>query len=132
MSVAMKAAMGEPTSLIKAQRCWNEIAPDWIVALAIECDRTSQRRTARRLGISESTINRALSNTYGASLASIEEKVRGSLMGKEVSCPVLGTIGADRCQREQRMPKAFTSPIRIRLHKACRSGCPHSHLGDSK
>lgn len=132
MNATVKAIAPEPTSLIKAQRCWNEAAPDWIVALAIECDRTSQRRAARRLGISESTINRALSNSYGASLASIEEKVRGSLMGKEVTCPVLGLIGADRCQREQRMPKTFSSPIRVRLHKACRSGCQHSHLGDGK
>ena len=54
--------------------------------------------------------------------------VISTLMQDAVECPVLGEIPADRCLLEQRKPQAASSPQRLRLYRACRSGCPHSRI----
>ena len=46
--------------------------------------------------------------------------------------PVLGEIRRDTCLDWQAKPFAITSAHRTRMHRACRDGCPHSHLGDGE
>lgn len=100
----------------------------WVEALRAECARTSQARTARRLGISASTVNQVLNGTYKADAARIEERIRGELMNERVLCPVMGEISKRKCVDVQALPFAATNPQRVALYKACRSGCPHSSL----
>lgn len=101
---------------------------DWIEALRTECERTSQSRTARRLGVSPTMVNQALNGTYKGNIARLETLVRGELMSETVECPVLGEITKRRCLDEQARPFAPTNPQRVACYKACRSGCPHSSL----
>lgn len=109
-----------------AQAAWGEATPDWVRILAEEVDRTTQTATAKRLGYSSSVVSQTLGKSYAGDLSSVEQAVRGALMGATVECPVLGEIGRDMCLDEQRMPAAATSAMRMQLWRACRAGCPHS------
>jgi transcriptional regulator with XRE-family HTH domain len=96
----------------------------------VECERTSQSKVAKRLGVSAAMVNQVLKGSYSGNLANIEGRVRGELMGLEVDCPALGKISRRDCLDFQNLPFAATSPVRIRLYRACRSGCPFSSLTD--
>lgn len=109
-----------------AATAWGEAIPDWVTVLAEEVDRTTQTATARRLGYSSSVVSQTLARSYAGDLRSVEQAVRGALMGATVACPVLGEIGRDMCLEEQRMPAAPTSAMRMQLWRACRGGCQHS------
>ena len=113
----------------RARRAWGDEAPDWILELARACDRQSQRRLSQRLGYSPSTINQVLSNTYRGDLKAVRKAVSGALMHGTVTCPILGEIPSHRCLSIQRQPFAATNALRVRLYRACRSGCPNSRLG---
>lgn len=102
--------------------------PDWIAALRLECQRTSQNRAAKRLGISAATISLVLNNRYPADTASLEARIRGELLSETVECPVLGEISRRVCCDEQAKPFAATNPIRVALYRACRGGCKNSFL----
>ena len=56
------------TAMERATTAWGRTAPDWIIALAEECDRTSQRRAAERISYSPAAVNQILSKTYKAGL----------------------------------------------------------------
>lgn len=96
------------------------------MALAQECQRSTQATVAKKLGVSPTTVNLALGNTYPSPLDKLEGKVRGALMGVTVTCPVLGSIGRDQCLAAQARPFAATSSIRVRVYHACRAGCAHA------
>lgn len=102
--------------------------PEWIVCLADACARTTQTAVADQLGVSGSMLSQALANRYPGDMASLEQRVRGALMGATVSCRVLGEIRADRCLTEQQARFSAASSIRIRLYHECRGGCPHSRI----
>lgn len=106
---------------------------DWIEALKSECKRTSQTRAATAIGYSASTVNQVLKGTYKGDMKSIEQAVRGALMGATVECPVIGEIPRNRCIDHQRRAGKFaaTNPMRVQLHQACRNGCKHSQGGES-
>ena len=103
--------------------------PDWIIALDDEVKRTSQRRAARRIGYAGTTVSQVLSGSYGGNVAHVKAAVEGAFMGAKVTGPVLGEIRRDQCLKEQRRPLVPTNPERVKLYRACRSGCPHSHIG---
>jgi hypothetical protein len=111
--------------LARARAAWGD-PPDWIVALAVEANRTTLKAAADRIGYSAPVVSEALSATYRGSLARVEERVRGALMGLTVDCPILGDIGRDRCLDEQKEPFRATSAMRARLWHACRGGCRHA------
>lgn len=113
-----------------AQAAWAELGgcPDWIIVLAEECDRTSQRQVAVRIGYSAGAVNQVLAAKYKAPLGRIEQAVRGAYLSAVVDCPAAGEIAADRCLEIQRQPWAATNPQRVRLYTACRSGCTHSRI----
>lgn len=102
---------------------------DWLETLRQECQQTSQNRVATRLGVSSAMISQALRGIYPGDLNGLRKRVEGELMGSEVSCPVLGDISSRQCLDCQRQPFAATNAQRVRLYRACRSGCPNSQLG---
>lgn len=115
----------------KAQAAWDE-APDWVLVLAEFCDRHGLAGAEPKLGYSKSAISTAIAGKYGGDMKRFEEMVRIGLMSEAVECPVLGTIGRERCLAEQKTPFRATSSQRVRLHQACRSGCPFSTHTKSK
>lgn len=105
--------------------------PDWVWALAGECDRSSQGKAAKRLNVSPSMVNQALKGTYTGDTARLESKVRGEFMSQTVNCPVLGEISTRKCLDEQKRPFASTNPLRVAVYRACRSGCANFRGGKS-
>ncbi len=101
---------------------------DWIYVLQQACNDSSQNRIAVRLGVSSSMISQALRGKYPGDLSGLQKRVEGELMGSAVHCPVLGEISSRQCLDCQRMPFAATNAQRVRLYRACRSGCPNSQL----
>ena len=108
------------SAITNAQESWGDELPDWIHVLAQECDHTSQKKVADRIGYSPTAVNTLLKNTYGAELGSIEQAVRGALLSATVECPVMGDLLANICLKNQRRPFAATNPQRVRLYSACR------------
>ncbi|MEO1974787.1 MAG: hypothetical protein ABGX15_01400 [Paracoccaceae bacterium] len=108
-----------------ARDAWGEGIPDWIVALAQECDRTSQNRTAKRLGRSASFVSNILRKRYEASLTAAEEVVRGTLMSGMVDCPALGEIGSHVCLKWRRKARQFdnVNSQSVTMYRAC-NRCP--------
>ncbi|TGG92507.1 XRE family transcriptional regulator [Natronospirillum operosum] len=101
---------------------------DWMEVLREECKHTSQNRMAQRLGVSSSMVSQALKGVYPGDLSKLQRRVEGELMGSSVNCPVLGEISTRECLDCQRRPFAATNAQRVRLYRACRSGCPNSQL----
>ena len=125
MSAAAKATQ---TAAKKAAQAWGREAPDWILALAAEVDRTSGREAARAIGYSASVVSQVLGKSYPGDMGSVEARVLGALLGALVTCPVMGDTRRDRCMSEQKKNHVGTSSMRTRLFHACRGGCPHSRL----
>lgn len=107
---------------------WGEDAPDWVIALADACADRSQTAVARQIGFSSTTISQIMRKKYDASMDSIAAAVKGAFLGSHISCPILGEIARDKCVNEQRRITPGSSPVSIRLHRACRSGCPFSFI----
>lgn len=110
----------------RVARLWGANAPDWIRALAAECDRSSQGECAARLGISPAVVNQVLGHSYKGRLDRVEQRVRGELMRETCDCPVLGEISRRDCLDHQVRAKTFrpTNPMRVRLYAAC-PACPN-------
>lgn len=119
--------MNAGTSFVSiARAAWGDAMPDWVLALAEEVDRTSQTAAARRIGYTSSVVSGTLANNYKGKLQNVEDKVRAALMGATVWCPELDEIPRSMCFEEQAKPGMPTSPLRMRIWRACRAGCPHS------
>jgi hypothetical protein len=114
--------------LAKAQTCWQPSTPDWIVLLAEVCNAEGQASAGRRIGYSASAVSSILSNSYKGDMVGIEATVRGVLMAETVMCPVAGELGRNVCASWQKRPFSTASANAVRMHQACRSGCPHSRL----
>lgn len=108
-----------------AREGWGADMPDWIEALAKACMLTSQAQVARELDRSGAIVSQVLRNTYTASTARIEERVRGKYMAGTVICPALGSLPTDQCQdwREKAQEFGYGSPLRARMYRACHR-CP--------
>lgn len=119
------------TALERARSAWGDALPDWIEAMAIACDMTSQARVAKAMGYTPAVVSTLLRRAYAADLSNVEKAARGAFMNATVECPVLGTISAGQCVREQRRPFDSTTHQRVVLFRMCRSGrCPHSGRGE--
>ncbi len=106
---------------------WGANAPDWIKAIAKNCDETSQTRVARLFGCSPAVINQTLRNRYPGDMARIAEVARSIYLSSKVDCPVLGPISRSQCEGEQVKEGRTSSPIRARLYRACRNGCAYAN-----
>lgn len=103
---------------------------NWLDALRRECEKSSQERIARRLGVSAAVINQALKGKYKGNIDRIQALVEGAFMGATVDCPMIGEMPRDRCIEHQGRPFAATNPARVQLYHACRNGCPNSRIRD--
>lgn len=115
-------------NLDMARAAWGAELPDWVQALARECDATSQAVAGKRLEISGSTVNQVLRNRYPAGLDRVAATVRGRLMQATVECPVLGALLTDLCKEWQdkaAAPFHDTGGLRRKMRAACRA-CPRS------
>lgn len=128
MSESVNVNEKNKSFLDKARDAYGENLPDWIETLALEADRTTQSAAALRIGYCGAVVSGLINKKYTGDWDRTEAKVRGALMGEEVLCPEAGSIRRDRCLNEQKMPFNASSPHRIALYRACRSGCEHSRL----
>lgn len=102
--------------------------PDWESVLREEISKSSQNKVAKKLGVSASMVSQALKGTYPGNLTLLIERVEGAFMNRSCECPVLGDIPANECLDHQNRPFSATNPQRVRIYRACRNGCTHSHL----
>lgn len=109
----------------KARSAWGDL-PAWVETLAEAVNGSSQVDVSVRLGFSNSLISQVLSKSYRGDMAAVSRRVAGALMGERVTCPVMGDIGRDHCEREQSRPFAATSALRTALFHACRAGCANA------
>lgn len=117
--------MSGPVEL--ATQAWGHPLPDWIEALALACERSSQAQVAKVLGRSGAVVSQVLRRCYGADMARIEERVRGVYLDGRVICPALGELPANECQDWRGKARVFAvgNPLRTRMFRACKS-CPRN------
>lgn len=111
------------SSLERAQSAYGEDLPDWVEQLAIEADRTSQKRVSERLGYTVGAVNAVLGKKYKADTSAIETRVRGILMSDKIICPMLGEIGPHKCRdwRDRQRRGMAANSLHIRMAAACRT-----------
>jgi hypothetical protein len=119
MSAVMK------TNADAARAAWGDDIPNWVLVLAEQCDASSQKAAAERIGYSPAVVNTVLKHTYKGDLTAVEQAVRGALLDATVLCPVAGELPAHVCLDYQRQPFRSTNAQRVKLYRACRSGCPN-------
>lgn len=109
-----------------ARRSWGDDLPDWVEALAKECERTSQNKVAQALGYSGAAVSMVIRNKYAANSQGIEMAVRGALMSENIDCHFLGEIGKDACRQWRVNGKrgVRANRLQIQMARAC-STCPH-------
>lgn len=100
--------------------------PDWIAALRLEVEQTSEQCAGQLVNLSGNIIKLVLKKNYPNQNPHIELAVRGTLMGAVVRCPVLGPLRLDICLHHQTRNFAATCETRIELYYRCRGGCKHS------
>ncbi len=115
-------------NLDKAIQAWGDMIPEWVHIFAGACDSASQKKVADQLGYSPTVINQVIGNKYPGDLSAVKTAVEGALMGYTVDCPELGEMKANVCLAHQGRKFTPTNHMRVRLYKACRSGCPHSRI----
>lgn len=118
--------------LAKVNAAWRNAAPDWVVALAEACSKSSQSAVAKKVNYSAPTISAVLGNSYRGDMSRVEQMVRGALIGETVSCPALGPLPKNECLEWQAKPYAATSSYRAAMYRACRDGCPYSRIAQNE
>ncbi|HAS63225.1 MAG TPA: hypothetical protein DCS35_12035 [Vibrio sp.] len=106
----------------------------WLDAINEEISKPSksQRIVAQELGISTSKLSQTLRGIYPGSTEDIRLKAEGLYLTKTVYCPALNReILVNECAANQEKPFSSANRERIKLYKACRSGCKHSQLEQS-
>ena len=108
-----------------AREFWGEGLPDWVEALALACDRTSQNKVAVQIGRSGSHVSNVLRARYPADTSVVEDLVRGHFMAQTVECPVMGTIGQQVCRKWRGRARTFenVNSHYVTMYRAC-SRCP--------
>ena len=114
------------TAMIAVHEAWGHASPEWIVALAEECDRSSQREVAKVIGYSDAVVSMVLRNRYQGDMGAVEQAVSGALLDATVECPMVGDMFSDVCLDWQRKSKTVTptSTWQVRMYEACRT-CPN-------
>lgn len=105
---------------------WSPV-PDWLLALAEECDRTSLSKSAQRIGRSPACVSQVLRNIYPGNIEGVEEMVRGALMKTTIACPALGELRRDQCQiwrNRANGPLISANSQSVQMFRACRR-CAH-------
>lgn len=107
-----------------AREAWGDV-PDWVEAIVVECDRTSQGKVAKRMGRSPSVVSQVIRNVYNGAMPAIEDRARAVFCETQQKCPALGWISSADCLgwRDQAAELTSSSPIRVRMFRAC-NACP--------
>lgn len=111
--------------LEKARAAWGAELPPEIEALARACAAETASAVAIKLGYSGGLVSHVLARRYPGNVALVFAKIRGTLMGEVVECPIVGIIPSTRCLDEQKRPFHSTNSIRARLFHACKT-CPNN------
>lgn len=119
--------MTAPGPMERARAAWGEDMPDWVHALAMACERSSQVKVAKALDRSGAVVSQILGRTYLASTARIEERVRGVYLRGTVMCPAMDELPLQECQDWRAKSAQFVmgNPLRQRMYRACRA-CPRN------
>lgn len=118
------------SAIERIDRYWGDSAPEWVIVLAEDCDRRSQKQVAQAIGYSAAVVNTVLSRTYKGDWGAVEQAVSGALLHVVVQCPVAGELAAHQCLEYQRQPFRATNAQRVRLYKACQV-CPNNRKNQS-
>lgn len=109
---------------------------EWIAALQVECEKTSQAKVAKALrqvdGFpSPTVINQVLHDTYPSDRGRerLQMLVEGRYMGVTLDCPVIGDIGLDVCAEWQALPFSAANSLRVEMFRACLK-CPNRRNHD--
>lgn len=122
----------DPVAVMRAH--WGAEAPDWVVALAMECASSSQAKVARAMGRSAALVSTVLRRKYVGSYEAVEEVFNGVFKGAVTGCPALGTIPLNVCRdwrlklRGEYIP---TNRERVGMYRAC-SRCPQNMKGGAQ
>lgn len=110
-----------------AREAWKGDVPDWVEAIVMACDRSSQAKVAGRLGYTAAVVSQVIRNTYRANMRAIEARARAVYLDGSVECPALGTISAETCLRWRDRSTSLTSasPAMVRMFRAC-ADCPRN------
>jgi transcriptional regulator with XRE-family HTH domain len=81
---------------------------------------TSQARVAREIGMSPAAINQAVQGKYQGDVEKLLTRVAERYGAETTVCPVLGEITLGRCADERKRPFAASSPLRVRIYRACK------------
>lgn len=108
----------------KVRAAWGPSPPDWVAALALACDQTSQNKAAARVGMSSAVVSQVLAAKYPGNLDAVADKVRASLLAETVDCPAMGVMDLSSCLDWRGKAKTFqpTSALRGLMYDAC-AGC---------
>lgn len=119
--------------LERARAAWADEMPDWVEAMALACERTTQGKVARALDRSAAVISQVLTRTYPASMDRIEERVRGVYLNGQVLCPAKGELPTQHCQdwRDKAREFRMGNPERTQMYRACRQ-CPRYRQEDAE
>ncbi|MGB0893250.1 MAG: helix-turn-helix domain-containing protein [Parashewanella sp.] len=98
----------------------------WKQVLIEQCNEHGQVHVAKELGVSKTAISQLVNDKYPGDLERMQKLVEGAYMDQVVVCPILGEISLHDCDKHQRNTNTSGNPQRLRVYKACRSGCPHS------
>jgi len=93
----------------------------WIESLIKACKASSQAAVATKIGMSPAVVNQVLKGCYQGNLTNVQRRVEGALMGITVDCPVVGDMPLNICMENQGRSFAATNPMRVQLHRACKS-----------
>ncbi|GGI81972.1 transcriptional regulator [Shewanella hanedai] len=100
---------------------------NWVAILAEQASAHGQEGVAKKLGISKAVVSLLINQKYLGDLERMKRLVEGAYMHRMVECPIVGLIPMHLCDRHQ-SNKSTSNPVRLRLYRACRSGCEHSSL----
>lgn len=119
-----------PEHITVARAAWGNAMPDWVLALAEECQKASQNKVAVRMGYSPATISLVLRAKYPGNLSAIEEVFKGVFQAAVVDCPALGTLPTHECKgwRDKASDFVSTNSLRVRMFRAC-NRCPVNGCG---
>lgn len=99
----------------------------WLQILALQANEHGQEAVAKLLGVSKTVISQLINSKYPGDLVRMQKLVEGAYMHRTVVCPIMGEIPLHQCDRHQNNT-VTSNPLKLRLYRACRGGCPHSTL----
>jgi hypothetical protein len=115
-----------------ARAAWGPDAPEWVMRLAEECEKSSQNKVAKQIKRSAALVSNVLRGKYGGDLVAVEDLVRGAFMAETIDCPALGPIPKHECRDWRGKAAKFSAhnALRVQMFRAC-NRCP-VHNGEDQ